>query len=68
MRFSRRTARGCIPRCVYQRHGLGGLERPCLSRWLDPPYSKKCGLRHARGRGRGVARPAPLTWSSPRWP
>eukprot|EP00966_Prymnesium_polylepis_P285716 6599958-Prymnesium_polylepis.1 len=30
MPFSPRTARGCIPRCVYQRQRPRGLERPCL--------------------------------------
>eukprot|EP00966_Prymnesium_polylepis_P151833 3507776-Prymnesium_polylepis.1 len=30
MRFSRRTARGCIPRCVYLRQRSRGLERPWL--------------------------------------
>ena len=41
MRFPRRTARGCIPRCVYQRQRqrLRGLERPCVSRWLETGYA-----------------------------
>ena len=38
MPFSPRTARGCNPRCVYQRQRPRGLERPCLSRWLETGY------------------------------
>eukprot|EP00966_Prymnesium_polylepis_P296363 6846521-Prymnesium_polylepis.1 len=39
MRVSRRTARGCNPRCVYLRQRPRGLERPCLSRWLETGYA-----------------------------
>eukprot|EP00966_Prymnesium_polylepis_P223432 5169849-Prymnesium_polylepis.1 len=58
MLFLPRTSRGCIPHCVCQRQRLGGLERPCLCRWLRreyaacplPPGAARCAHTRLEGR------------------
>eukprot|EP00966_Prymnesium_polylepis_P161067 3722064-Prymnesium_polylepis.1 len=39
MLFPPRTARGCIPRCGYQRQRPRGPRRPCLCGWLKTEYA-----------------------------